>query len=75
MATLYEYWVFVKILEATVAVTGLAPSRRPAIRRDELGESLSLGLTTSFGPNITIPSIRHFDGRSARPIRRHYGPM
>ena len=26
MASLYEYWVFVKVLEATVAVTGRSPS-------------------------------------------------
>jgi hypothetical protein len=39
MATLYEYWVFLKVLEATRAVTGMAPNGRPAICRDELGET------------------------------------
>lgn len=68
MATLYEYWVFVKILEATVALTGLAPSGPPVIRRDELGESLSLGLTTSFGPNIAI----HFNPTFRRTVGTAY---
>lgn len=54
MATLYEYWVFVKILEAASAVTGGTPSGQPVIRRDELGESLSLGLSTALGSDLTI---------------------
>jgi len=54
MATLYEYWVFLKILEAAIQVTGYTPSRRPELRRDELGESLAVGLQLNVGPKITI---------------------
>lgn len=52
VATLYEYWVFTKIVECIVAITGLKPSAAPLIQRDELGESLSLGLTTAIGTKI-----------------------
>ena len=54
MATLYEYWVFVKILESTIALTGGRAAEPPGIRRDELGESLSFGLTTALGPGLEI---------------------
>jgi hypothetical protein len=54
MATLYEYWVFLKILEASVEVTKRTPTKRPEIRRDEMGESLAIGLSTGLKPNITI---------------------
>lgn len=60
MATLYEYWVFVKILEATVALTGRPPAGRPVITRDELGESLSLGFATHLGNDLTICFNRTF---------------
>ncbi|MDI3469908.1 MAG: hypothetical protein OJF62_001971 [Pseudolabrys sp.] len=54
VATLYEYWSFLKLLEATVNITGRRLSGEVAVRRDELGESLSLGLSTGVGPNISI---------------------
>ena len=54
MATLYEYWVFVKILESTIAITNCPRVEPPVIRRDELGESLSLGLTTAVGRDLEI---------------------
>jgi hypothetical protein len=54
VATLYEYWVFIKILEAVVAVTGRRPSGPALVQRDELGESLTVGLTTTVGPGITV---------------------
>lgn len=54
MATLYEYWVFVKILEAMIGVTGGTPTMRPEIWRDEMGDSLAIGLSTGLKPNITI---------------------
>jgi hypothetical protein len=54
MATLYEYWVFLKVLEATCTVTLLAPTKRPEIYRDELGESLVVGLASTLGPGIRV---------------------
>jgi uncharacterized protein len=54
VATLYEYWVFIKIVESLVAITGLKPAGPPLIQRDELGESLSLGLSTAIGTKIVV---------------------
>jgi hypothetical protein len=54
MATLYEYWVFVKVLEAVASATGALPDGPPKIRRDELGESLSRELTSTFGSKILV---------------------
>ena len=60
MATLYEYWAFLKILEAAVGITEGAVAEPPAIRRDELGESLRLGLTSSIGPDLEVGFNRSF---------------
>ncbi|OIT16265.1 hypothetical protein BL243_12320 [Ralstonia solanacearum] len=54
MATLYEYWVFLKVLEAASTVSGLKPSGPPTVRRDELGESLAIGLSAGMGRSIIV---------------------
>jgi hypothetical protein len=54
MARLYEYWVFLKLLEAVAKVTGLKPAGPPTIRHDDLGESLALGLSSGLGPDILV---------------------
>jgi predicted component of viral defense system (DUF524 family) len=73
IATLYEYWVFLKVLEAAVAVSGRIPLRRPEIRQDELGESIRLGLETALGPDITIcfnPTFNRSSGAAySTPLR------
>ncbi len=73
MATLYEYWAFVKILERTCAITGGTPAERPVIRRDDLGESLLLGVTTALGPDLEIgfnPAFRRASGTAySTPLR------
>ena len=73
MATLYEYWVFLKILEAMIHVTGRKPTLRPEIHRDEMGESLAIGLSTGLKPNITIrfnPTFRRASGSAySTPLR------
>ena len=73
MASLYEYWVFVKVLEATVAVTGRSPSGPPSIHRDEFGESLSIGLSMRLGSKLTLrfnPSFRRSAGTTySTPLR------
>ena len=60
IATLYEYWAFLKILEAAVDITEGTMAEPPAIRRDELGESLRLGLTSTIGPDLEIGFNRSF---------------
>jgi uncharacterized protein len=50
VATLYEYWVFIKIIEATVALTGGKVAGPPLVERSELGGSLSVGLVATVGP-------------------------
>lgn len=73
MATLYEYWVFVRILEATVDVTGRSLSGPPVIRRDELSESLTLGFATGLGPDLEIrfnPTFGRTNGTAySTPLR------
>ncbi|WP_080423104.1 DUF2357 domain-containing protein [Burkholderia ubonensis] len=54
MATLYEYWVFLKVLEAASAVSGCKPSGPPTVRRDEMGESLAIGLSAKMGRSIIV---------------------
>lgn len=73
MATLYEYWVFLKVLEAVVQVTGLAPKKPPTVHRNEMGESLTLGLSISVGTNITVrfnPTLTRSAGTTySTPLR------
>lgn len=54
VATLYEYWVFLKILETVVAVTGRRPERPPQIHRDEFGESIVVGVPSSVTPDVHV---------------------
>ena len=67
IATLYEYWAFLKILEAVVDITEGAVAEPPAIRRDEFGESLQLGLTSAIGPRLgdrIQPNVQSLGRRS-----------
>ncbi|MDR6302568.1 putative component of viral defense system (DUF524 family) [Nitrobacter vulgaris] len=54
VATLYEYWVFVKIVQSIVEIAGLKTAEPPQVQRDEMGESLSLGLSTAIGTKVTV---------------------
>jgi len=54
MATLYEYWAFLKVLEAVGAVAEAKAAGPPLIRRSELGESLTVGLRSRIGEDITV---------------------
>jgi hypothetical protein len=54
VATLYEYWVFLKSLEISCTVLGTSPYRAPVIHRDELGESLGFGISVEISPNVSI---------------------
>ena len=64
MATLYEYWAFIKILEAIVAVTGSHPSGPPLLQRTELGESLIVGLATAVRAEISVSFNRTYQRSS-----------
>lgn len=54
VALLYEYWVFVKVLEAVVSVTGVTASEPPRVVRDEFGESLVKDIPVNVTSNITV---------------------
>ena len=73
VATLYEYWAFLKILEAAVEITEGALAEPPAIRRDELGERLRLGITSTVGPDLEIgfnPSFSRSSGTAYTTLLR-----
>jgi len=73
MARLYEYWVFLKVLEAVTLTSGASVKGPPQIRRDELGESLVLGLAAKAGPDISVrynPTYLRSDGTAySTPLR------
>ena len=73
VATLYEYWVFLKVLEAVVAVTGKRPTSPPEVHRDEMGESLSLGLSVAIDAGLKVyfnPTYRRSSGTAySTPLR------
>ncbi|WP_034999137.1 DUF2357 domain-containing protein [Beijerinckia mobilis] len=73
IATLYEYWVFLKVLQAVCEVTGLKPRGQPTIRRDDLGESLAVGLSAGVGSVVTVrynPSYKRSAGTAySTPLR------
>jgi uncharacterized protein len=73
MALLYEYWVFMKILEAVTRACGSEVSAPPQVTRSELGETLTLGLTSHVAPEITVrfnPSFSRSAGTAySTPLR------
>jgi hypothetical protein len=54
MAKLYEYWVFLKLFEAVARLTPGFTTGIPKVERDELGESLSIAVKSTLGPDIAI---------------------
>ncbi|MGN2250331.1 DUF2357 domain-containing protein [Frateuria sp. GZRe14] len=54
MASLYEYWVFMKVLEAVVAATGVPPDAPPTIIRNEMGDSIQIALPTFLGEDLSV---------------------
>jgi len=54
IASLYEYWTFVKLVEAVTTVSGASPSAPATIQRDEFGETLVLGLRLNVGTEVII---------------------
>jgi predicted component of viral defense system (DUF524 family) len=54
VATLYEYWVFLKILEIGFSLLGTAPQKMPIVHRDEMGENLGFGISAELAPGINV---------------------
>ncbi|MGB6143426.1 MAG: DUF2357 domain-containing protein [Rhodanobacter sp.] len=54
IALLYEYWVFLKVLESVVSITGASPSAPPHIVRDDFGESLAVDVPLNVASHITV---------------------
>lgn len=73
IATLYEYWVFVRVLAAACEVTGQRPIGPPRIDRNDLGTSLVVGLRNPLGPDLAVrynPTFTRAAGRAySTPLR------
>lgn len=73
IALLYEYWVFIKIVESVIQVTGNRPLSSPKVSRSELGESLTLGFKTDIAGGIDVsfnPTFSRASGRAyTTPLR------
>ncbi|GJD32275.1 hypothetical protein PMNALOAF_3543 [Methylobacterium adhaesivum] len=54
VATLYEYWVFLKILEAVCEVTGRRPAGPPEIDKGDFGDSLGYGIRVDLGEDVRV---------------------
>jgi hypothetical protein len=59
MATLYEYWVFLHVLDAVAQCVGQKPSR-VQVRSDELGDTLQAGFSAAAGANIVVSFNQSF---------------
>lgn len=53
IALLYEYWVFIKVLEAVCEATG-TPSGAVTVSRSDLGEGLARGLVVSLSVGVSV---------------------
>lgn len=73
VATLYEYWVFAKVLGLVCEIIGIDRPGPPRLRTDELGTSLTMGLVEKAGTGISVsynPSFnRSGGGAYSTPLR------
>lgn len=73
IATLYEYWVFVKVLKIVCDLVGIDRPGPLRLRTDELGTSLTMGLVEKVGSGISVsynPSFnRSGGGAYSTPLR------
>lgn len=73
IATLYEYWVFAKVLQIVCEETAARPAGPPNLRTDELGTSLAVGLVAPMGGGLFVsynPSFnRSGRGAYSTPLR------
>lgn len=68
LATLYEYWVFLKVLEATAAELGINPTRAPRLVRSDLDERLGYGCAVDLGQNVSV----EFNSTFSRTLKTAY---
>ncbi|HBP1864516.1 DUF2357 domain-containing protein [Pseudomonas aeruginosa] len=72
IALLYEYWVFLKVLQAVCAATG-SSSREVAVSRNDLGEGFARSLTVSLSDGVSVafnPSYTRSAGSAySTPLR------
>lgn len=64
IALLYEYWVFIKVLEAVCKATGTS-SGAVTVSRSDLGEGLARGLVVSLSAGVSVAFNSSYT-RSAR---------
>lgn len=73
IATLYEYWVFTKVLGIVCEIASTRPSGPPRFRTDELGTSLAAGIVVSLGKGLAVsynPSFNRSGGTAySTPLR------
>lgn len=70
VALLYEYWVFLKVVEATQHATGIEV-RQVRVRRNALGETLQRGLQVIFNDTLSVT----FNGAYSRTLRTAYSTL
>jgi hypothetical protein len=68
LAKLYEYWVFLRILDAVVRGAAVQKPKRVTIRRSELGESLGNALLVNVTDTISV----EFNPSYSRGSRQSY---
>jgi len=61
VADLYEYWVFLKVLDASVKVLGIdSSSVGVTVRRTDLGEVMERGLSIALTEKVSVSFNRQF---------------
>ncbi|NCT98301.1 MAG: DUF2357 domain-containing protein [Comamonadaceae bacterium] len=68
IATLYEYWVFLKVLAEAKRLLGLAHVRTPRLIRTELDERLGYGCVVQISDDVTV----EFNGTYSRSLQSAY---
>jgi predicted component of viral defense system (DUF524 family) len=68
IATLYEYWVFLKVLAEAAHLLGLPGVRGPQLVRTELDERLGYGCVVQLSDDVSV----EFNGTYSRSLRSAY---
>lgn len=68
VATLYEYWVFLKVIEESVHLLGVMSVQAPKLLRTELDERLGYGCAVQLSEYVSI----EFNGTYSRSLKSAY---
>ena len=68
IATLYEYWVYLKVLEASASLLGFGAARPPRLVRSDLDERLGYGCAVELGEHVSV----EFNGTYSRTLKTAY---